>query len=157
MSSSTFPQTSNEIGDFIEAEVIDRLPLEAVDDTEAIWYDARVSHHISMGTVDLSDVLTLERGTPVEIKGARYRVQPRPRRGRFYIKQGAHERLIDVEGVYCFVVYDEQLLATAWRRAEAIDELLGSWIEVNRSHSPYAQLAWSRVIPPKIVNGGGRA
>lgn len=155
----SIPRTSSkDVGSYLEHELVETLPIEPVPDTEADWMDARVSHHISMGTVDLSDVLCLEQGTPVEIKGACYRYSRR--RGRFYIKQRAHQQLLDAGGVYCFVVYDDAILATAWRRAESIDQLISWWTQVrnpDRSERAFTQLDWSHVIPPAVIEGGSRS
>jgi len=154
---SSIPMTSSkDVGSYLEHELIETLPIEPVPDGDATWMDARVSHHISMGTVDLSDVLCLEAGTPVEIKGACIRINDgsdQTRRGRFYIKHDSHQQLFESGGVYCFVVYDREILATAWVRPETVDEIAGTWCEVDRAHGAVCKIPWSKVIPPRILEG----
>lgn len=160
MSSDSIPRgSSHDIGDFIEHEIVDSLSLKPVPDAEVEWYDAIAEHTISIGLVDLSDTICVEQGTPIEIKGARYRISDGTgtRRGRFYLKQNSHKKLLEAGGVYCSVVYnDDGILAVAWLKPETVDELVGSWSDVDRSHGNVALVNWSAILPPSIVNGGGR-
>lgn len=160
MSLAVAGPTSKDLGQAIEVELADRLPLELVDDGEARWYDATAEHTISIALVDLSDTICVSRGTPVEIKAAKVRTSngaDGSRRGRIYLKRNSHLRLLESGGVYCVAVHDrEELLATAWIRPETIDELADSWYDVDRPHGQVCKIAWSRLIPPEIVTGGGR-
>ena len=154
---------SKAAGEAVEAEVIQRVPeLEYVGDHTARWHDARVNGLLEpSATVAFGDVLLLEDGTPVEIKAAQRHLNS-GRRGRYYIRQRQHERLVDEAASYLFAVYDPRtrdVLAMLVVPASIIDHVLSDgWTSVagDRAEEGYRQLAWSRLIDPNRVEGDSR-
>lgn len=154
---------SKAAGEDVEAEVIQRVPeLEFVSDRTARWHDARVNGLLEpSATVAFGDVLLLEDGTPVEIKGAQRRLNG-GQRGRYYIRQRQHERLVAEGASYLFAVYDPRsrdVLAMLVVPASIVDHVLPEgWTSVggDRREKGYRQLAWSRLIDPGRVEGESR-
>lgn len=151
--------SSKAAGEAIEAEVVQRLPaLRYVSDDTAEWHDARVegllepSERVTFGSTPL-----LADGTPVEIKGAQRRLAS-GQRGRFYLRQRQHERLVAERAAYLFAVYDphtQDVLACYAVPASIVDSLLpDGWtgVEGDRAETGYRQLAWSRLLDPSEVD-----
>ena len=150
-------------GEAIEAEVLDLVPeLTYVSDREAEWHDARVTallepsqevvfHSINLLAVDMA----------VEIKAAQLRLASGAR-GRFFIRQRQHQKLLDEDGAYLLAVYhprDHEVRAMAVIPACILDEVLpDGWTEVrgDRAEKGYRQLAWSRIIDPETAEGDSR-
>jgi len=153
-------QGSKAAGEAVEAEVIQRVPcLEYVGDYTAEWHDARVSSLLdASGPVRLGVVPLLERDTCVEIKAAQRRLGS-GQRGRYYIRQRQHERLVDEGAAYLFAVYDPRttdVLAMLATPATVVDDVLpDGWTAVDgdRAEEGYRQLAWSRIFDPSTVEG----
>ncbi|MUV60003.1 hypothetical protein [Halobacterium sp. CBA1126] len=152
--------SSKAAGEAIEAEILDLVPsLQNVSDRDAKWHDARVdglfepSERIIFGST-----LLLEDGLPIEIKAAQRRLNS-GQRGRFYIRQRQHERLLEESAAYLFAVYeprDQTVIAMLAVPASIVDELLpDGWtsVDADRSEVGYRQLAWSRLLDPKNVEG----
>ncbi|MFC3478727.1 hypothetical protein [Halobacterium litoreum] len=153
-------RTSKAAGEAIEAEVIQQVPaLRHVGDNTAEWHDARVD-----GLLEPSDrlpfvgVVVLERDTPVEIKAAQRRLNSGDR-GRYFIRQRQHERLVREGASYLFAVYQprtEHVLAMLVVPASVVDGLLpDGWTSVDgdRAEAGYRQLAWSNLFDPTEVEG----
>lgn len=153
-------RTPKAAGEAIEAEVIQEVGgLRYVGDNTAEWHDARVD-----GLLEPSDrlpfigVVVLETGTPVEIKAAQRRLNS-GRRGRYYIRQRQHERLVQEGASYLFAVYQpqtEHLLAMLVVPATVVEGLLpDGWTDVegDRAEEGYRQLAWSNLFDPSEVEG----
>jgi len=151
---------SKQIGTRIEDVVIAAFDeLEAVEDTDADWHDAVTTSVLEPGDGLLAATTLVERGTPVEIKGASETVSLGAD-GRWYVKERAHTRLVEASGVYLLVVYvDDEGEDHAVRMlvpASILDEHITTWIRApdSRNEGRYAQIRWSRVVDPKHVEGG---
>ncbi|GGL73688.1 hypothetical protein [Halocalculus aciditolerans] len=153
-------RSSKHAGEAIEAEVIQRVPsLAPVSDHVAEWHDARVDGLLTPSNdVHFGSICLLENATVVEIKAAQVRLAS-GQRGRFYIRQRQHERLVQEAASYLFAVYDPQsfdVLAMLVCPASVVDDLLpAGWTEVrgDRAETGYRQLAWSRLFTPELVEG----
>jgi hypothetical protein len=151
---------SKAAGEAVEAEVIQRVPcLEYVGDHTAEWHDARVSTLLDdSGPVQMGVVPLLERDTRVEIKAAQRRLTS-GQRGRYYIRERQHERLVNDGAAYLFAVYDPrstEVLAMLATPATVVDDVLpDGWTSVDgdRAEAGYRQLAWSRLLDPSEVDG----
>lgn len=151
--------SSKAAGEAIEAEVLQHVDaLEYVGDSEAEWYDARVNGVLDGRDTRLGSTPLLADGTPVEIKAAQRRLASGAR-GRYFIRQRQHERLVTESAAYLFAVYDprtHRVLAMLAVPASIIDELLpDGWTAVagDRAEKGYRQLAWSRLFDPETVEG----
>lgn len=117
--------------------------LEHVGDGEADWYDAR-----------------LQDGTPVEVKACAERISSgtSTRRGRILIKREAHDRLLEANGRYRVVVYDQDraILVEADVSAADVDEVISSWIDAppSRSYDAYAQVRWPLLVDVAALQEG---
>jgi hypothetical protein len=153
---------SKRLGETVEELVVDRVAgLEAVPDAEAVWYDARTTRVVAPEEGLPMGTCLLEPGVHVEIKAARRRLSE-GRRGRVYVRQQQHERLLATGAAYCVAVYegpddDPTLLAMRIVPASVVDELCpDEWTTVDvagREGEAYAQLAWSNVVDPADVDG----
>lgn len=156
-------------GESVEANVLDRVEqLAYVSDREAEWCDARVESLLDPAITDavvFRGINLLAKGTRVEIKSAQFRLASGSR-GRIYVRQRQHERLLDEDAAYLVAVYDprpgrnQRVLAMAVIPASLLDELLpDGWtaVEGDRSEQGYRQLAWSRVLDPADVERGETA
>lgn len=134
--SSAFAKEIGEEFEFATARGDERL--ELVGDGEAEWYDAR-----------------LEDGTPVEIKACSFRVSDASttRRGRFWIRKSNHDRLLEEDGKYRLVVYDDdrQILVEITVPANVLEDAIGAWIESGTT--TYTQVRWPAVIDVEEVTG----
>ena len=166
MSSRTSPlESSKASGDFLEAEIVQVIDtLEYVGDRTATWHDARTTAVLEASrSLPFYGIVLVEPETPVEIKGCQIETSngSRSTRGRFYVKRGAHEQLLEASGMYLLVVYLPRpglpQVARAIVPATLVDELLsGRWYDVggSRSEQEVAKLAWSHVIDPAGVDPG---
>jgi hypothetical protein len=155
----------NASGETIEADAINRLDaLESVPDSEATWHDARVDGLLEPSRdLPAIGVVLVEDGTEVESKAAQIRMGKSNRRGRWFVKREAHDRLLEAGGVYLLVVYEPRSgLPWAAARivpASVLDDLLKPrWYDVDqdRSEDEVVQLPWSAVCDPTAVEAGGR-
>ena len=165
MSQATHPKR---LGCSVEAAVIDADDdLEYVPDREAEWFDARTTAPITPEpTRPLGSVCVVPAETPVEIKGCipEQSNGSRTTPGRWYIKRGSHEQLLQMRGHYYLVVYaptpDTPILSETIVPAAAVGDLLnGSWYD-NGREGQVAKLTWKKVIdteavPPHPRAGGG--
>lgn len=153
-------------GESVEANVLQRVDqLAYVSDREAEWCDAHVESLLDPTTTDdvtFCGINLLGKGTPVEIKSAQ-RELASGQRGRIFIRQRQHERLLDEAASYLVAVYDprpgrnQRVLGMAVIPASLLDALLpDGWTSVDgdRSEQGYRQLAWSRILDPSDVAGG---
>lgn len=158
MSQSRLP-TAKEAGEDVEHLVIERLDaLEPVPDVDCRWHDAETTTLLEPAAdtrLAFAGINLVGVETPVEIKAAQRRLNSGAR-GRWYIRQRQHERLVEAAGVYVLVVYDPRpprsLLAMAVAAATTVDELLPhGWtaVEADRSEVGYRQLTWSNVLDPE--------
>ena len=155
---STHPKHS---GERIEGEVVQLVDgLRWVSDKEQRGIDAEATTPIYPSpSLRLDGVCVIETGTPVEIKSASVRLAS-GLRGRFYVRQQQHEKLVASGGVYLLAVYaptDHDVLAMAAVPASVVSERVPSWREVDGRYT-YAQITWTRFIPPTAVpREGGEA
>ncbi|APW99120.1 hypothetical protein CHINAEXTREME_15655 [Halobiforma lacisalsi AJ5] len=91
-------------GDFLEGEIVQRIDaLEFVDDPTADWHDAKTTTVLeSEQSLPFYGVVVLEPEIPIEIKGCQYETSngAYPTHGRYYVKRRAHDRLLEVGGMY---------------------------------------------------------
>ncbi|MWG33130.1 hypothetical protein [Halomarina oriensis] len=160
MSSALNPCHPKAIGETVEAVAVQEVEnLTFVPDREAQWHDAVVEGVLCPRVADIGfvGIPLLESGTAVEIKGAQ--LTSGAARGRWFIRQRQHERLVEERGAYLLCVHDrrgEELLAMAVILASTLEGLLpDGWTSVDgdRSEQGYRQLAWSRVFDPEDVEG----
>ena len=149
-------------GDALEADQIaQEETLVGVSDDEAEWHDARtiavLSPHESL---QFGSTCLLERGTAVEVKAAHLLIKRSGSwrgPGVWYIKQRAHERILEAAGAYLLVVYqngeaDDTDHLDVLRRivipASIVDELIQSWSNAgdDRDERAVARVAWDRVF-----------
>lgn len=152
-------RSSKAAGEAIEAEVLQAVDaLTYVGDSTAEWHDARVDGLLDGTDTHLGSTPLLETGTPVEIKAAQRRLAD-GRRGRYFIRQRQHERLVAEAASYLFAVYDphaRDVLAMLVVPASIVDELLpDGWtgVDGDRAETGYRQLAWSRLLDTETVEG----
>ena len=155
MSSQT-TLSSRHAGDNAESAVLEAVPqLEYVPDTEAEHYDARATAPIEATDVlQLGELSELEENDRVEIKSAMVVYGQNQARGRFYLRRGQHERILEDGGIYLFAVCeptpDRDVICLKALCASEVDGLVSSWIQP-AGRAEYAQLAWSNVIDPETV------
>lgn len=148
-----------EIGEQIEEYALERLPsLSYVSDLSAEWHDA-ITDSIMRNRPSLEFQGSAEyvaTDTPVEIKAAQRRIAG-DRRGRFYLRQGQHQRLVAADAAYLFCVYDPdtlEILAMTAVSAHDVDKKLpDGWVDVGdyRSTRGFRQLSWSNFVAPSRV------
>lgn len=122
------------VGERSESAVIELLPwLRYVTDETAEHYDA-------VAREDSGDV---QEGDPIEIKSAAV-VLASGDPGRFYIREGQHERLLEADGWYLFVVATpnakRRVLSYRFIRADVLDDELAEWWDAGEGRQPYRQL-----------------
>lgn len=139
--------TSRIAGDRSESEAIDELPwLRYVTDETAEHYDA----------VARETRWPLQEGDPVEIKSAGV-VLADGAPGRFYIRRRQHERLLEDDGWYLFVVCEpnperRRLLSYRFLEATAVDDdFLTKWWDAGDDRSEYRQIRWTDLIDKSEV------
>ncbi|WP_423745087.1 hypothetical protein V5735_03415 (plasmid) [Haladaptatus sp. SPP-AMP-3] len=143
-------------GETAASAVLDLVPeLVHVPDTEAEHYDARASTLVEPSSkLAFSGICLLEKHVVVEIKSTIVVYGANQSRGRFYLRRGQHEKLLDDAGVYLFAVCeptpDRTVIAMKVIPATLVDELVSSWIEPD-GRATYAQLAWSRIFAREEV------
>lgn len=152
--SRTVQGRHREMGELVEEQVLEGVPeFEQVPDSEAEHYDA-----VSVCRVDpdcgipMIGGYVIVQGTPVEIKSAlpRYRSGDR---GRFYLRQRQHERLLEEDGWYLLSVVDEDRceISSKLVRAVELDGVVPSWIDGGTGRQAYAQVTWTRVFETEQV------
>jgi len=149
-------------GSSVESALIQQEPLEHVPDSEATWHDA-VTVACWDPTPDRPFLGTplVERGTPVDIKGAcvvRSNGSSRDRAGQWHVVRRGHERLLNAAGAYLLAVYaprpETPILRSVVIPASLLDEHLnGRWYDVgdDRSEDAIAQLTWTVLIDRERV------
>ena len=140
-----------------ETAACERWPLERVssDVDEPWWHDARATERIT----DANGFDAVEVGTPIEVKSARWRIDANggDRRGRWLLRERAHEQLLDADGEYALAVVreDEGVVEIVLRPAWFVDDLVTTWSPAKtRSRGPggngrgrrVAQIPWGRVF-----------
>lgn len=149
---------SKAIGELVEDVVVDSVDgIEPVDEDDDYWHDAVSTGPIGAGAdlatagLDLDDV---DDGTPIEIKGAQYRISEGTGQtvGRFYIRQKQHGKLLDDDGAYLLAVYrptqdvdggfDLELAGLVVASATLVEATRNSWYELDRRET-YTQVRWS--------------
>ncbi|WP_273836187.1 hypothetical protein [Halococcus sp. PRR34] len=145
------------LGANAELAACERYPLERVPDDhhDEWWLDARVTEQIDVG----DGFGTVEAGTPVEIKSAAWRISNGgPRRGRWLLRERAHDQLREVSGEYALLVADPddtEIAACALRPAWWVEDLVTTWspASAQRSGRHVAQIPWSRVFEESDEKG----
>ncbi|MFB6114387.1 MAG: hypothetical protein ABEJ58_09855 [Halodesulfurarchaeum sp.] len=114
--------THRSAGDRVEDLAADRLDAEVVPDHEAYWFDLETAS-----------------GEPVDVKGCRRRIkdghrygEQQYRAGRFWIPREYHERLVENDGYYALIVYEEQsgdieVVRFALLPAAFLEPYIGEW------------------------------
>lgn len=143
-------------GENAEGAVIDLVSeLEYVPDTEAEHYDARTTTLLEPSeTIPFVGMCLLEAGVAVEIKSVMVVYGANSSNGRFYLRKGQHERILDEAGVYLFAVCEPRpsrpVIAMKVVPATIVDDLISSWINAG-DRPTYAQISWSKVFDPEEV------
>jgi len=151
-------------GSSVEALVINQEPnLTSVGDSEAEWHDARSTDQLHPRAERPLDAwCVVPDDVPVEIKSAvpeHSNGGSETVTGRWYIKRHAHQRLLEVDGVYYLVVYapvpDTPLVATQITPAARLDHLLeDKWYQCRGRD--VARLRWNEIIDEDRVHRGGQ-
>jgi hypothetical protein len=145
------PASNHKAGDRVESTVVELVPeLAYVPDHEAEHYDAETTTLLEPSDlVTFSGICLLERATVVEIKSAMV-VLASGRCGRYQLRRGQHEALLEESGLYLFAVCQPTpsrgVLALKVVPASLVDELVTSWIDGGEDCLEYAQIAWSRLF-----------
>lgn len=133
---------AKEIGEDLEYRIVTGADdLRLVGDREAEWHDAKIDDDV-----------------PLDVKACAVRIPDgeSTRRGRFYIKEPPHERLVAAGGVYLFAIYDDDREIIAQKRvpAIAIDDVDTHWMDApdDRSFDRYAQVSWGKLFDPADVD-----
>lgn len=137
--------------------VLELVPeLAHVSDSEARHYDARPTTLLCPSEqLPFVGICLLEADAPVEIKSAMVVYGQAQTKGRFYLRRGQHERLLDDAGVYLFAVCEptpqRDVIAMKLVPATVVEDLVTSWIEPD-GRADYAQIRWSRVFTGQEVS-----
>ena len=129
-----------------EQVACERYPMERVPDDhhDEWWLDARVAERIDVG----DGFGTVERGTPVEVKSAAWRIQNgTPRRGRWYLRRRSHRRLREADGEYVLLVEgpnEREIAGYVLRPAWWVEDLITTWSPTSTNDT--AQIPWSRAF-----------
>lgn len=157
-------------------ESVQELTIETVDELQPaevpadwgysdddFWYDAVTATALfASDAVPMVGICVVERDTPVEIKAALATISDgsHSRRGRFTLRRDQHERLLESNGVYCFVVYEpgdeddtEELLGLLVVPAFEIEDIRSTWYEPS-GRADYWQLSLAR-LPIDVDTDGG--
>lgn len=143
-------------GDSTEADVIQSTEgLEYVPDTDIEFADGRVVS----AAVTINEI-SIPRDTLIEIKSAMVVYGASQQRGRFYLREGQHERLVEADGVYLFVVVTpdptREILAMRIVPAEDVSKIVTSWYD-GGDRADYTQPYWDAVFDSTEITRGGRA
>lgn len=154
------------VGDDLEAATCDALaPLAAVPDDVAEWHDARLETQLTARDgLRLIGRVSIPAGRPVEIKACQRWTKDGAngrRRGRWYIKRDAHEKLAASQALYVLLVYDGEtgaVLARLGAPARTVGRLVDTWTAVNQSWGTarVTKLSWNRLLDPETVEEEGR-
>ena len=148
--------SSKHAGSNAAHSVLEAVPeLEHVPNSEAVHFDARTTTLLTPSEdVGFVGICLLEKGAPVEIKSvmAVYGESQTP--GRFYLRRGQHEKLLEDNASYLFAVcepYPERaVISMKVIPASLVDELIHSWIEPD-NRADYAQLTWTNIFNTEEV------
>ncbi|WP_276258150.1 hypothetical protein [Haloglomus litoreum] len=149
---------SKRLGERVEATVIQRVEeLRAAPERDS-RHDAIAEQCLAPSErLPFAGIALVEQGTPVEIKSVAAVQGQAEKTGRFYLREGQHAELLESAGVYVFVVAvpypDRDPLAMKLVPASLVDELRGSWIEVD-GRCTHTKLAWSHVFRDAEVSDG---
>lgn len=159
------PRTPKQSGEAIEALVLERVDgLAPATDADRQGFDAVADATLCPRTTNVRFATpVVEAGTEVEIKACQTRLASGSR-GRWYLRERQHERLLATGGAYLLVVYAptfprHEVRGMALVPASLIDELLpDGWVAVegDRAETGYRQLSWSRVLESGDVQEGRR-
>ncbi|WP_332898730.1 hypothetical protein [Haladaptatus sp. CMSO5] len=141
----------------VETAACERWSLEHVanEASEPDWHDAVATEGVQTGPETRTPgLVVLREGAPIEIKACRARMTDgaSTRRGRWWIRERSHERLLAAEGAYVLAVYDpdcvDSIRRLALLDARTVDSLIETWSPCGASHhAEYAaRLPWSRVF-----------
>ena len=117
------------------------------------WHDAITTEWV--GDVE-SAFGAVAPGTPVEVKAARFRIDNNgSRRGRWWLAERSHERLLAESGEYALAVYrpGDGVLALSLRPAWWADALVTRWSPCGTGHQieRSAQIPWGRAFESSEV------
>ena len=152
----TSPPEDNDNADWgrtAETAACEHWPLERVssDADEPWWFDARATATVT-DTDGFGDVAA---GTPVEVKSALWRIDANggDRRGRWLLRERAHDQLLEADGEYALAVVrpTEHIVGLVLRPAWFVDDLVTAWSPTStrrsgRSGRRVAQIPWGRVF-----------
>jgi hypothetical protein len=160
MSQSYGPISSQQAGANAEAGVIDTRPqFVHLPDHDVQHADARVDELVeATPELPIVGMCLLEVGTLVEIKSSMVRLA-NGKRGKFYLREGQHQKLLNDGAVYLFAVCepnpDRDILALKAVPATRVDALIdGKWRDAGDGRPRCYQLSWGRVFHHDEVNGG---
>lgn len=152
--------SSRDGGDAAQSAVLELVPeLRYVSNQEDEHIDAATTDRLEgSGCHEVSIDGALESETAVEIKSAMAVYGEAQTRGRFYLRKGQHEHILDLEGAYLFAVCEptpsRDVIAAKIVPTDTVEELVSSWISVeniDRAEQAYAQIAWSRIFDVQEV------
>jgi len=154
---------NRERGIRVEDLACDRWPARPIDDGRDDWCDLEFVDDV---TEDVGGTAVVEADTLAEVKSclAEYSSAGRTSSGRWWIRRGAHEQLLDVDGVYILAVVDpetDDVLRMALADATTVDALIdGDWWDCGdggRTAEEFHQIAWTRVFDSLEAPGGESA
>jgi len=151
------PVSSVRAGEAAETSVLEAIPqLSYLRDSNVKHADARVDELLEPSDVPLVGMCLLETGTLVEVKSAIVR-KADGERGRFYLREGQHSRLLEDSAIYLFAVTEPKptrpTIALKLVPASIVDELLeGRWRDVGEDRQRAAQLSWGRIFDSTEVS-----
>ncbi|MEA1931194.1 MAG: hypothetical protein U9O06_06570 [Euryarchaeota archaeon] len=153
-------ETSKQLGDRAETEVIAYVDeLEYVADQEAEHFDAVPSRaRYPSEQVRFAGIAVIEQDRPVEIKTCIPRLSS-GQRGRFYLRRGQHDRLVEAGGCYLFAVttpHQREPIACKVAAARTVTDVIPSWRDAGDGRQQCSQLSLSRIFDPNEIGGSGQ-
>lgn len=152
---------ARQVGESAEAEVVQVIDgLRSVPDATAEFHDAVVESPITPShECPMVGICLLEPGVCVELKSTIPWYDLGTQRGRFQVRRGQHQRLLEDGGVYLFAVCvpERQRRPVAMKVVpattvdhEVVDGL--AWISAGADREDYCQFSWSRVFDEQEVD-----
>jgi hypothetical protein len=121
----------------------------ANEDNAPDWHDAVAADPVLVGE-PVDDVL-VPAGSPIEIKACQPWITDSnsTRRGRWWIRRGAHDRLLEADGWYVLAVSPadapSKVVRSGLTHARTLDELIETWLTCGDGREA-ARVRWNRVF-----------
>lgn len=144
-------------GDRAVTEIIPRVDgLRHVPDKEAEHYDVEAERAIfPTEAVTFVGICVLGAGSIIEVKSCIPRLTS-GQRGKFYLRRGQHEQLVEEGGYYLFAVvspHDREPIAMIAVAATTVDDVIPSWRDGGDGRQDCSQISWSRIFDVQEVTG----